>query len=98
MGRDRRSHVCKCLPLPNRDAGAGAAVAQNRDLLACMVASAPSRIASVIGSNHQEVVGTKLGEEFRQSAIKQFQSRSVTRDVSAVAVQAVEVDEIGEQE
>ena len=67
-------------------------------MLARMIMAAPSRIVAVVGGEDAEVVGAHLGCDLGQARVEGFEARGVARDVAAVAVFAVEIDEIDEDE
>src|SRR3954470_13374490 len=81
------------------DAIAVAAVdAQDWNLLTRVVGTGPCRIAAVIGGDDQEVVVIQDVQQFGQSRIEVLQRLRIAGYVPAMAVQGVEVDEIGEQQ
>jgi hypothetical protein len=60
--------------------------------------SVPGQVGSlpVIGGEEHQVIGTQRGEDRADGGIEPFQVPRIARHVAAVAVKAVELDEIGE--
>src|SRR6185437_4699325 len=71
---------------------------QHRHAFARVVAARPRRIAAVVAGDHHQIVLQQFVLELGQSFVEGFQRRGVTGEVAAVAVQAVEVDEVREQQ
>jgi hypothetical protein len=98
MGRDGRRNIGEGASVTDGPARLTAIMNQDRDLLAGVIASQPSRIAAVIGGDHRQIVDAERAKKFRHPAIERFQGGCVTGDISSMAVNRIEIDEVGEQQ
>jgi hypothetical protein len=64
--------------------------------LARVVGAGPCGIVAVIGGEQHQVVGAQRGEDRADFGVEPFEVARIARHVAAVAVEAVELDEIGE--
>ena len=71
---------------------------QDRHLLAGVVGAAPGRVVAVVGGQDQQIVRAQRGDELGQPGVEGLERRGVAGDVAAVAVDRVEIDEVGEDE
>src|SRR5260370_40233936 len=78
-----------------RDRGPGG---EHRDVLARMVGAAPGRIATVIGGDDREIARAQRLAERRQPGIEALERPSIASRVAAMAVERVEIVEIGEDQ
>src|SRR5260221_8935575 len=78
-----------------RDAGSEG---EHRDVLAGMIGAAPTRIAAVIGTDDRDVAWPQRGAEHRQPGVEGGKCGGIAPDVAAMAVERVEVVEIGEDQ
>src|SRR4051812_19020720 len=72
------------------------AMEEDRNLLSRMVRSGPSRITTMVGSDHEQVIALQSLKQFGKPPVKCFESRGVAGHVSPMAIHRVEIDEIGE--
>src|SRR3546814_6586787 len=63
-----------------------------------MIGAAPGRVAAMVRRQDDEIARPQAPMDFRQSEIERFQCRRIAGNVAAVAVELVEIDEIGEDE
>src|ERR1700722_1997206 len=75
-----------------------AAEAEDRNMLAGMVETAPGRIIAVIRRDDAIIVRAHVGHDLRQTRIEGFKARGIAGDVATVAIFGVEIDEIDEDE
>ena len=83
------------------EVGAGrtaAPVEQHRHVLARVIGARRRRIVAVIGGDDQEVVVAQARQQRRQPGVEPLEVGGVAGDVVAVAVDGVEVDEVGEDQ
>ena len=70
------------------------AVREQRHGLAGVVAAGPGRVAAVVRAEHQQVARAQRGEQRRQARVEGFERGTVAQRVAAMAVHAVEIDEV----
>ena len=58
----------------------------------------PGRVAAMVGGDQRKIARAQRGAQFGQARIERFQRGRIARHVAAVAVERVEVDEVGEDE
>ena len=98
MRGERRSYVGKSVTSANRLCVNVRRPRQHRDLFACVVCARPCRITAVISSDENEIVGLHPAKQLGQAAIEILQSIGVAGGIAAVAIDRVEVYEIGKQQ
>ena len=78
---------------PSRDAGPEG---QHGHVLARMVGTAPGRITAMIRRDDGDVTGPHHGPKARQPGIEGFQRGRIPGNIAAMAVQRIEVHEVGQ--
>ena len=71
---------------------------QHRHPLARVVGAAPGRVAAVIGGQDDDIGRLQAAVEIRQARIERLERGCIAGDVAAMAVEHVEIDEIGEHQ
>src|SRR5260370_8137789 len=71
---------------------------EHRNVLARMVGAVPGRIAAVIGGDDREIARAQRLAERRQPGIEALERPSIASRVAAMAVERVEIVEIGEDQ
>src|SRR4051794_28769683 len=71
---------------------------EDRHLLAGMICAAPRRIAAMIGRDDQKIVASQASQQLRETGIESFERGGVARNVAAMTISRVEIDEIGKQQ
>src|SRR3954452_21419929 len=97
MRDDRLSDVRETVPFSDA-ACIGVADGQNRDLLARVVGAAPSRIATVVRCDHHQIIILKPLVKLGEPAVELLKRKSVARGIAPMAVEGIEINEVGEQQ
>src|SRR4051812_11239668 len=97
MPRDRLSDVRESAAFSDA-ACIAVADGENRYLLTRMVSAAPSRIAAMVRRDHHKIIVLKPFEELGQPAVELFKRQCVAGGVAPVAVDGIEINEVGEQD
>ena len=61
-----------------------------------MVGSFEGRVVAMVGSDHQQIVFAHVFDEFGEALIEGFEATGIAYRVAAMAVFAVELDEVDE--
>ena len=97
--RQRLAEIGKGRSRAEIDAGLDAsAVQQQRHVLARMVGARRRRIVAVIGGDHEQIVVAQLRQQARQPRVEPLEVRGIAGDVVAMAVDRIEVDQVGEDQ
>ena len=68
---------------------------QHRHILARMIRAGPGWIAAMVRRDDRQISGAQQGLEARQHGVEGLERGSVAGDIAAVAIERVEIDEIG---
>ena len=63
-----------------------------------MVSAGPAWVAAVVSGQDQNVIFTHQLHQLRQTAVEQFQARSITGDIATMSPGRVEINEVGEDD
>ena len=72
--------------------------AKDRHLFAGVIGTNPGRVVAVVGGQDEQVVVAKPADQFGQARIEGLERARIARNVAAVAVFLVEVDEVDHDE
>src|SRR3954463_13779056 len=97
MFSDEGRHLGVARPPTERSAQMRSAH-EDRNLLARMIRAAPAGIASMVGRDHQKVVMIQTVHQLGKPAVELFERTCVAREVAAMAVKRVEIDEVRKKE
>ena len=90
--------VGETLPAPDRSGCHVGTETQDWRVFAGMIGPLPTRVVAMIGGDDGKVAFTQSCLDFGHTPIEVLERRRISRDVAAVAVFAVEIDQIGEDE
>ena len=93
--RQRLADIRKCLPRTKWSRGDARAKSQHRHVFAGMVMTRPSRVTAMVRRRHHQITQAKKRVDFRQPRIELFQRCGVAGNIPAMAVEHVEIYEIG---
>ncbi|MNL58699.1 hypothetical protein D3C87_1823590 [compost metagenome] len=85
-------------PDPDRAGADTRTKGHDRHALAGMVRAAPGRIAAMVGGQYHQIARLQPAVKIRQGQVKGFKRCGITRHVTPMTVDHVEIDEIGEDE
>src|SRR5262245_2082328 len=97
MPGDRLTDIGKTIAPADASRGGVRREGEDGHAFARVVAATPSRIAAVIGRDDQKIARLQPIERLRQLRIEGLKGGGIAPWIAAMAVEHVEIDEIGEQ-
>lgn len=68
---------------------------ENGNVFTGVVRPGPGRVVAVVGRDDEKVPWVQDIQQFRQAAVEFLEGAAVARDIAAVSVEGIEVDEVG---
>ena len=96
MRGDGLANIGKCFAPPQIAGWQAGAGDQHKNLFSGVVCGLESWIIAMVGGEDHHVSLAQSGGHFRQTAVKLFKTMGIARNIAAVAIVLVEINEIGE--